>query len=323
MNVVFQMIVNMPGLKEFFLSGQFLVDSNSADEDGGLLCDQFATLFRTYHFFKDKVLDPKALKKYIAEKCQAFNLDTQEDAHEFILYVINTLSEEMNKASFASPTLKKKKTNLRGFKNQRTPVIISKSMFQSVENAADKVWNDELQKCCSICTDLLMGQIMSEVECRTCKHANRVFQVFYVLELPLPQKSEITLKECLNFYGEEEIIPKSEEWKCENCREVREASKRSSIVRLPKILMIHYKRFVFKDKKFVRNKCIVDLSLEGETISVLNGPSKEYIPFSVIVALVKNSIMWAVLVLAITLVVFSRKVRGISLTTIQFHKLTQ
>lgn len=283
MNVVFQMIVNMPGLKEYFLSGQFLVDSSAADADEGLLCDHFATLFRTYHFFKDKVLDPIDLKKFISEKCSMYNLDTQEDAHEFILYVINTLSEELNKASFASPTLKPKKTNLRGYRNQRTPVILSKSLFQSAECASLKVWKDEMQKCCSICTDLLMGQVMSEVECRTCKNSNRIFQVYYVLELPLPDKDEVTLHECLKEFSQEEIIPLDQAWKCEKCNQVREAIKRSTILRLPKILMIHFKRYVYKGNKFVRRKCIVDLSLQGESIPMHSGTKKEYLPFSVIV----------------------------------------
>lgn len=287
MNVVFQTLVHLPGMTEYFLSGQYLVDSYSPtkQDEEELLCDHIAGLFRTYYLNKEKVLDPVDLKAFLAKKASNFDLNTQEDSHEFYLYLLNQLSEELNKSGLISPATKKQRTLMQNSRNRRSPVKVLVESSKSVEATSRKLWQEELAKCSSICSDVLMGQLMSEVECAACRTVSRIFQVFYVLEIPLLEKKQATLAECLENFSQEEIIEVSEGWKCDNCKVERQAKKRTLITRLPKVLMIYYKRFVFKDKAFVRNQCKVVLNLEGEKIPVQAGESQNYTVFSVTVGL--------------------------------------
>lgn len=284
MNVVLQVLVNLPGLKEYFLSGQYLIDSGMPDDQGSLV-DQIAMIYRVYHSLKGKALDPIDFKKFVAARCSSYNLETQEDAHEFILFIINTLSEELNKSSVASPTTKKKRFFQKAYKKKRDPVILPKDPAVSIEDTAAKVWEEELKKNYSVFSEILMGQIMSEVECRTCKNASRLFQVFYVLELPLPDKQTISLEDCISHFSSPEIIELDQGWVCEVCKTKREASKRSVITKLPPILMVYFKRFVYSDNSFTRCKTNVEVKMEGETVHTTNGTSKTYIPQAVIVVL--------------------------------------
>lgn len=291
MNVVLQVLLNLPGLKEFFLSGQYLVDSGLPD-DQGFLVDQLAMIYRVYHSLKGKVIDPLEFKKFVAEKCSSYNLETQEDAHEFTLFLINTLSEELNKSALASPTTKKRKLTVKTYRKKREPIIIPKDSTANIEDTANKIWDEEMKKNYSICTDLLMGQIMSEIECKTCLNANRVFQVFYVLELPLPDTSSCSLEECIAHFSSPEVIAIDQGWICEVCKEKREASKRSVITRLPPILMVYFKRFIYSEKTFKRSKTKVEIKMEGETIKTNNGMANTYLPNSAIVSLANSAPRW-------------------------------
>lgn len=285
MNVVFQTVAHLPGLREYFLSGQHLVDTSGSgkQEDDELLCDHMAMFYKCYHSITGQVIDPVELKFFLSKKCSTFNLQTQEDSHEFMLFLLNLLSEELNKSAFVSPSAKKPRTFVQNARSRRSPIKLPIEAAASVEGTAKKLWDEELKKCTSICTDLLLGQMMSEVECTTCHKINRIFQVFYVLELPLPEKKEASLAECLQDFAKEESIGLEEGWKCDTCKTERQAKKRSVITRLPKVLMVYFKRFLFSDKAFVRSKCRVSLQPTGERVPLNEGAYQEYTVFSVTV----------------------------------------
>ena len=59
--------------------------------------------------------------------------------------------------------------------------------------------------------------------------------------------SEHTLQECLSLFIEPEILSADEAWFCPSCKKHREATKQLTLWRLPPILIIQLKRFMFKN----------------------------------------------------------------------------
>ena len=60
--------------------------------------------------------------------------------------------------------------------------------------------------------------------------------------------NRVTFDECLEKFFELERLPDTELLSCENCQKRKKVSKQTEIYSLPKILVIHLKRFVFSPK---------------------------------------------------------------------------
>lgn len=77
------------------------------------------------------------------------------------------------------------------------------------------------------------------------------------------KKRGISLNECLDEFGKEEILSENDAWYCPRCKEHRRASKKFELWKTPDILVMHLKRFSanrgFRDKIDV----VVDFPIEG------------------------------------------------------------
>ena len=73
--------------------------------------------------------------------------------------------------------------------------------------------------------------------------------------------NRVTFDECLNKFFELERLPETELLSCETCRKRRKVSKQTEIYSLPKILVIHLKRFIFSERymDFTKNDDIVEI----------------------------------------------------------------
>lgn len=88
----------MPGVKDYFLYNQFREDLKAHKlKSKESIAERFGEFVKTYYAFDKKVLDASELKNCIKTKNPIFGLYTQEDAHEFLLYIINQMSEELNR----------------------------------------------------------------------------------------------------------------------------------------------------------------------------------------------------------------------------------
>lgn len=98
MNVVLQMLVRIPGVKDYFLYNQYREDLRShIKTTHESLAERFGEFVKTYYAFNQKVLNATELKNCIQKKNKIFDLDSQEDAHEFLLFMIEQMSVELNR----------------------------------------------------------------------------------------------------------------------------------------------------------------------------------------------------------------------------------
>jgi len=77
------------------------------------------------------------------------------------------------------------------------------------------------------------------------------------------RKNGITLDDCLNEFGKEEVLSEMDTWYCPRCKEHRRATKKFELWKTPDILVMHLKRF--SSSAFRRDKLdvFVDFPIEG------------------------------------------------------------
>lgn len=62
--------------------------------------------------------------------------------------------------------------------------------------------------------------------------------------VPEPPK-ELTLYNCLNLFTEKEKLGREDAWYCPECKDFVQATKKFDLWKLPRVLVIHLKRFSY------------------------------------------------------------------------------
>ena len=168
---------------------------------------------------------------------------------------------------------------------------------EAMEELSHTKWQEVIRTNSSIVSDTMMGQMVSKVECQTCKTASYSFETFFVLELEIPQnRDEITLKELLSLLNKVESTD-SLDWDCPNCKEKKKVLKSCSLWKLPPILAVYFKRFErTQNGGYKKNSCLIRVNLEGEDFSEFIGsPKKErynYSPYFIVVTVHYLASFW-------------------------------
>ncbi|KUL90716.1 hypothetical protein ZTR_00004 [Talaromyces verruculosus] len=100
------------------------------------------------------------------------------------------------------------------------------------------------------------------------------------------RKKGLSLDQCLDEFGREEILSENDAWYCPRCKEHRRASKKFELWKTPDILVVHLKRFSasrgFRDKiDELVDFPIEGLDLNGRVASAEPGESQIYDLFAV------------------------------------------
>ena len=98
MNVIFQTLARVPGIKDYFLLNDYQVHLEYySSRLTGSLAERFGDFIKTYYAFNGKVMDAGELKSFISLRQRRFNLGSQEDAHEFLMYLVDVMGKELNR----------------------------------------------------------------------------------------------------------------------------------------------------------------------------------------------------------------------------------
>lgn len=100
------------------------------------------------------------------------------------------------------------------------------------------------------------------------------------------RKNGITLEDCLDEFGKEEVLSEQDTWYCPRCKEHRRATKKFELWKTPDILVMHLKRF--SSGQFRRDKLDVfvdfpveNLDLSSRVIETEDGKEEIYDLFAV------------------------------------------
>ncbi|XP_068131886.1 ubiquitin carboxyl-terminal hydrolase 3 isoform X2 [Hyperolius riggenbachi] len=177
----------------------------------------------------------------------------QQDAHEFMRYLLDHLHLE-----------------LQGESDGSSHAVIS------LENTS----RPSSSKCCingatTVVTSVFGGVLQNEVNCLICGTESRKFDPFLDLSLDIPSQFRnkrnknqengpiCTLRDCLRSFTDLEELDETELYMCLKCKKKQKSTKKFWIQKLPKVLCLHLKRFHWT--AYLRNKVdtYVDFPLQG------------------------------------------------------------
>ncbi|XP_029689979.1 ubiquitin carboxyl-terminal hydrolase 21 [Takifugu rubripes] len=177
------------------------------------------------------VVNPRQFYNVFKEAVPYFSGYSQQDAQEFLRFLLDKLHVEINRRPYVRRTVKETTQKYARFR---------------ISEEAAVMWKKHLERDDSRIVDLFSGQLRSSLHCSVCSHYSNTFDVFCDLSLPIPKRSsgrEVMLKDCLDLFSQEEKLDRENSPMCERCTRHTECTKRLSIQRFPQVIVIHLNRF--------------------------------------------------------------------------------
>ena len=182
------------------------------------------------------VLEPEGFLEVITKLTDRFEVGRQEDAQEFLIYLLDMVHEDLNRVDKTSKTEVKE-------------IVKSTNLTQSeMETSAKLAWKNHLLDNKSIIVDIFQGQIKSMIRCMNCNTTSTTFDPVMYFSLPFPESLEkdedISVEELFKEYSRIEKLDLKMD--CKLCEKKTVYEKKIDLWKSPNILIIHLKRFKFE-----------------------------------------------------------------------------
>jgi ubiquitin C-terminal hydrolase len=216
-------------LSSFLINGKYKNDINVSKKEIKIL-KQYVNILLNYANFK--ILRPVDFKKTINMLNSTFNNKNEQDSHEFLVYLIDSL--HMSVSYPVNITYK----GVARTKNEKYAV------------SAIKNWQDSFKKEYSVIVSIFYGQYHSQLSCGNlnCNYISSKFEPFCYLPLSIRDDST-HLYELLDNFITPEILEGENNWKCEKCSNNTKSKKNIYIWKSPRVLIMQLKRFDVFGKK--------------------------------------------------------------------------
>ncbi|KAI9227968.1 MAG: hypothetical protein DHS80DRAFT_16312 [Piptocephalis tieghemiana] len=250
MNSILQCIFATSPLSRYFSDGSYKRHINRENRLGtqGDLSDSFAALMRAMWSAQYTVISPVSFKKMIGKYHREFDGQEQQDAQEFLVFLLDGLHEDLNQ-----PDLRPRPD---------LDALMEDDTFEALDDvvAADVAWQVYARRHSSLLASIFQGQFRSRLTCQTCNKTSTTYNPFLTLSLPIAQANRsrggygmgrslksgpVQLQSCLDAFVQGEVLDGDDAWHCPRCKKPRRTTKEMAISKLPDILIIHLKRFSF------------------------------------------------------------------------------
>ncbi|KAG7379885.1 Ubiquitin carboxyl-terminal hydrolase 21 [Phytophthora pseudosyringae] len=290
MNSCLQCVSNLPAIVKYFQPGLYACEINDSSPTKGALANAFGNLIKAlWTGDKFTATRPVELKRVIGKVASRFTGYDQQDAQEFLRFLLDGLHEDLNRV--------KKKPAYYEIKDRPDA---------KDRDVSDEYWKFYLERNASALSELFCGQLRSEIRCETCSHRSLCFDVFWDLSLPVPKKKPgrnsaashlrvsssffsggrtasatsdaaasdsatagnggMSIHDCLKAYTEQELLSDDAAYYCAKCKTHRSVSKKISVYRLPNVLVLHLKRFSYST--FSRDKVSTTISFPAQSLDI-------------------------------------------------------
>ena len=260
MNSVLQCLCNFTYPSQYFMDNKFRADMNKHSETRGEVATEYAALVRALWSGQYKCIAPNDVKRVIGRHREVFRGSAQQDAHEFMLFLMEWLHNDVNEVG--------RKVKLPEKDFDRLPE----------SEGADAAWEHEKTADKSFIRETFYGQRKSSVRCLTCGYESVKYEAFFELSVQLPEGTgRCSVRDCI----EKLLAPETvNNWACPKCKVKRDSRKKLDIVKFPLILTIHLSRF-YQDFDMHRKKQnYVDFELSkfdiGRYATVAGGRKNRY-----------------------------------------------
>ncbi|KAK1339051.1 hypothetical protein QTO34_019724 [Cnephaeus nilssonii] len=259
MNAILQCLCSISPLVEYFLSGKYIT---ALQKDCSKVATAFAYVMTDMWLGDSDCVSPEIFRSALGNLYPAFMKKTQQDAQEFLIYVLNELHESL-----------KKYHRRRSCETGSIPRCCRKAIASET----------------SIVTRLFEGQLNYSIMCLKCENCTYRNEVFTVLPLPIPSEYKCSLQlvtwhgldlrarreaarvpvtelfrgrsmngvwvavdpaflpqqDCLQCFFQQDTLTWNNQIHCSFCETKQEAAVRASISKAPKIMIFHLKRYAF------------------------------------------------------------------------------
>lgn len=230
MNAVLQSLYSIEPFRELILR-------STHDK---LLTSELADLFKSMKNSSVPV-SPNDFKYAFSRHQSKFSGLGQQDAQEFLHYLINAIHEEANQAS----------------KRPR------RSVPPRAPKTADEAWRqyrDIVDD--SPLVDLVVGQLCSTIICSQCHNKSHCWDPFWDLSLPLVRgRYNSKLSDIIQEFTAKETLDSDERPICSQCEKVTKSTKQIDLSRLPQLLILHLKKFTNDGYKLTSPEIKIDKQL--------------------------------------------------------------
>jgi ubiquitin C-terminal hydrolase len=205
---------------------------------------------------KELFENAKLYEKFLLKlnKClpSYFEINRQNDVHEFLMYYIDILYEKDKKA-FVYPLNVKK----------------SDSAYKRMEYKCNESW----YKAYSPIMDVMYFQLVRQTSCSLCDNTNLNIENNFILELDIVNDEKDTVEMSVSRYFDTLVV---DDWTCDKCKM---NSKENSIIQrlwmLPKTLIICIKRFKYINGKMRKLKYPISIP---DTLDLTNYVLQKNVP---------------------------------------------
>uniref|UniRef100_F6XCS2 Ubiquitin carboxyl-terminal hydrolase n=1 Tax=Equus caballus TaxID=9796 RepID=F6XCS2_HORSE len=136
----------------------------------------------------------------------------------------------------------------------------------SDDDRANLMWKRYLEREDSKIVDLFVGQLKSCLKCQACGYRSTTFEVFCDLSLPIPKKGfaggKVSLRDCFSLFTKEEELESENAPVCDRCRQKTRSTKKLTVQRFPRILVLHLNRFSASRGSIKKSSIGVDFPLQ-------------------------------------------------------------
>lgn len=257
MNSVIQVLIGTRELTDYILEGkyeEFVAKESKYGTRGGItksyerLAKEMRKNSRKKHATK-----PDGFKREIGKGNKMFDNTEQQDAGEFLQFLLDAIHEDLNLSSRNKHVHVSEEDEAN---RERLPIRLASTIE----------WERYLQTDYSIIVDTFSGQYASRLECDSCHCTSTTFIPFNMLSIPIPvlkpgHTKTVALDDCLREFTKRETLKGDDVWECPKlCKGPNvTTSKKLTITRLPPVLIIHLERFTYKGGAFEKDNKVVDI----------------------------------------------------------------
>ncbi|XP_026123826.1 ubiquitin carboxyl-terminal hydrolase 12-like [Carassius auratus] len=197
-----------------------------------------ADLFNSIATQKKKVgvIPPKKFISRLRKENELFDNYMQQDAHEFLNYLLNTIADLLQEEKSQERQQNGKVVQNGGSVSGGGGGSGSSTGEAETEEKTQQTWVHEI----------FQGTLTNETRCLNCEAVSSKDEDFLDLSVDVEQNTSIT--HCLRGFSNTETLCSEYKYYCEQCRSKQEAQKRMRVKKLPMILALHLKRFKYMDQ---------------------------------------------------------------------------
>jgi len=177
-NSVNQIFFNLPILQQIFLDPRIEYFVNKENKFGHQ--GKFFEIYKSLYWIKPTKIGStvKSLKAKVGELKEDFNNNRQQDANEYLNFVLENLHEELNLHS-AKKYIEEKDDIFK---------------HNTVEELGNISWANNLRRNLSFIDSIFMFQLRSNLKCKKCNNVKYNFETNYIFDLPLSLCRMVTVE---------------------------------------------------------------------------------------------------------------------------------